>query len=51
MANQQLLNVRKERLSWKSCFNVKESKSETRGFSRLGSDQSIPWLDLIEPLD
>jgi len=45
MANQQLLNVRKERPSWPACFNVKESESETGGFSGLGADQSLAWLD------
>lgn len=45
MANQQLLNVRKERLSWPACFNVKESESETGGFSGLGADQNLAWLD------
>jgi hypothetical protein len=32
MANQQLLNVRKERLTWSARFNVKELKSEAGDF-------------------
>ena len=39
MANQQLLNVRKERLSWSACFNVKELKVRNGRLSRFGADQ------------
>ena len=35
MVNQQLLNVRKERLSWPACFNVKESSPKQVAFLDL----------------
>lgn len=50
MANQQLLNVREERLSWPACFNVKESEPETRGFFLIGSRSESCVARLVEPL-
>jgi hypothetical protein len=50
MANQQLLNVRRERLSLPACFNVKESEPETRGFFLIGSRSESCVARLVEPL-